>query len=371
MRKLIKTIYIFIIFIFNKVFHLFLSVYNKRVVFFASFPDDVIPIIFELNKKTDYEIILFYHPRIKNEVSRLPINKMYPQSNKRVIRELFYLKTSKWIIVDTYYLILGKFTKKKGQTIIQTWHASGALKKFGLEDQSIQQFSNKEIDQFKQVYQSFDFVLTGSDIMGEIFMRSFGISENQLLKVGLPRMDKYANQTWVLETRKKIRLKHCVTEGNQVVLYAPTFRKNQPTIDSLPISFDNLSDPRIPWVALHPNVTIIENSPYIVYEDIGDLLIAADVVITDYSSLAFEASFLNKPVLFYTYDLEEYKRQTGLIENFETAVNHQIFQDNESLIKAINNMTYQSSEHLNMKWNCYNRGESTEIIVEKIIKDDF
>ncbi|MCB7376950.1 CDP-glycerol glycerophosphotransferase family protein, partial [Bariatricus massiliensis] len=69
-------------------------------------------------------------------------------SNKNVIAQLKALATAKVIFVDNYYLLMGGYRKKKGQTVIQTWHAAGALKYFGLKDHAVDLSNKKMVDQY-------------------------------------------------------------------------------------------------------------------------------------------------------------------------------------------------------------------------------
>lgn len=341
-----------------------LKVDNKKLVYYASFTEDLIPIVKMLNEKMNVEIILIYHPRIEKEINQLNVKEKYPHANKNVVKELYHLMTSKFIIVDTYYLILGGLKKKKGQYVLQTWHASGALKKFGLEDQALTNRTEAEVRQYKQVYNSFDYILVASDKMGEIFQRSFAVKESQLLKIGLPRMDSYFERNVIEARRDKIREELQITSNEKMVLYVPTYREDEQKMSSLPIDFTLLNEGFRPFVKLHPVVETTFNSEILSNRDTEDLLIASDIVITDYSSLAIEASLLDKPIYFYTYDKEKYNAEKGLIDDFDEAVNFQYYETNEALIEALNTEKSSSSIKMNEIWNPYNDGRATARLIE-------
>lgn len=368
MRKWIKRIYFLIVLIGSKFFQLF-PIRKKQLVYFASFTEDLIPMINQLKKDTDFDIFLFYHPRIEKQIQDLPVTKKFKQSNAGVINELFYLSTSKWIIVDTYYLILGGIKKRNSQTIIQTWHAAGALKKFGLEDKALVHANKNEIKQFKRVYRSFDYILTGSDKMGEIFKRSFDIRDNQLLKIGLPRMDQYSDTDVMNQLKNQYKKELSIPEDRLLLLYVPTYRESELSIAKLPVDFSHLTDEWIPLVKLHPAVQMTQPIEFITSVDTTKLMIAADVIVTDYSSLAMEASYLQKPVLFFPYDQEVYDKEKGLIDDYEIAVNKQIYKDETTLLHALNTKRYELPVEMNKIWNEYNKGNSTEKLV-KIIKKE-
>lgn len=362
MRKWIKRIYFLIVLVGSRIFQIN-KLRKNRIVYFASFVEDLIPIVKKLNQDTTFEIILFYHPRIEQHIINMQVSKKYRQSNIGVIKELFYLSTSKWIIVDTYYLILGGIKKRSSQKVIQTWHAAGALKKFGLEDQAIIHATDAEIKQFKKVYRSFDYILTGSDTMGDIFKNSFGITNNQLLKIGLPRMDQYSDLCEVNELKSKYKQELNIPTDKLLALYVPTYRENKLSIAELPVDFSQLNDEWIPMVKLHPAVELLQPIDFISTEDTTKLMIAADVIITDYSSLAMEASYLQKPVLFFAYDKDQYNREKGLIPKYEEAVNYQIYENPTSLLHALNNKQYKLPVEMNKIWNKYNNGNAAEQLV--------
>jgi len=341
-----------------------LKIESNKVVYYASFTEDLIPIIEAMNQNTNYRVVLFYHPRIETEINQIDVFKKQPQANKNVLSELYHMMTSKFIIVDTYYLILGGVKKKKGQCVIQTWHASGALKKFGLEDQALKSRETSEVDQYKKVYNSFDYVLVASEKMAEIFKRSFGVKDKQLLKFGLPRMDAYFNHVVIDTRRKKMREKLQVKEHEKMVLYVPTYRENEQIISALPLDLSKMRDGLRPFVKLHPVIQTTFSSSYISDEDTDDLLIASDIVITDYSSLAFEASLLNKPIYFFTYDQKKYDAEKGLIDDYDEAINHQNYDTNEKLINALNVEEPIQSEKMNEIWNTYNDGKAALYLIE-------
>lgn len=367
LRKLIKSTYLSIIKIVTLIFYP-LKVDTNQIVYYASFVEDLKPIIAEINEKSNFKVILFYHPRIEDKISQLKIHEKYRQSNANVIKELFYIMTSRYIIVDTYYLIFGGVKKKKQQVIIQTWHASGALKKFGLEDQALKNVKLSTIEQYKKVYRSFDFILVGSDQMGEIFKRSFGIKNHQLLKFGLPRMDVYFDEEYIENCRCQTRRKLQIKDDEKMVLYVPTYREDERTLLQLPVDFSTLNKSLRPIVKLHPAVNVQFDSPLLSDFMTEDLLIASDIVITDYSSLAFEASLLGKSIYFFTYDQLKYNNEKGLIDDYDNVINNQNFNSNDELINAINQSKYHSSKKINQIWNKYNKGNASQKFVEWLIK---
>ena len=359
-RKIIKNIYLNLIKILNIIF-MFKSVKRNQIVVYVSFLEDLEPIISKLIK-SNFNVIMFYHPRISEEVNNINVKK-YRQSNKNLMIEMYYLSSSKWIIVDTYYLILGGLLKKNGQKVIQTWHAVGALKRFGLEEKKVQQMDNKAINQYKKVYNSYDYILAGSNVMGEIFIKSFGIDEERLLYIGLPRMDKYfeINKDEYISFLKQ---KYNIERSKKVVTYLPTFRDYELNDFNPPIDFKELNREWLHLVKLHPAT----KSEKLVSTNIptSDLIYISDVIVTDYSSLAMEASILNKTILFYPYDYETYDDKRGLIENYFDIIGENYFLKNKELMNFINDNNFKESDFIKKSWNKYNDGNSTHNLIDFI-----
>ncbi|QUR93825.1 CDP-glycerol glycerophosphotransferase family protein [Macrococcoides canis] len=363
MRSIIKASYLKILAIFTLVFK-FNKVSNNKITIYVTFLEDIEPILKQIPGK--FEVVLIYHPKLEKDIKAYNYFS-FPQSNKGVVRELYHLSTSKWIIVDTYYLILAGIKKKKGQKLIQTWHAAGALKKFGLQDHSLKNATEKTIKQYKLVYNTFDYVLVGSKAMENIFKKSFGLSDSNFLRIGLPRMDKYKKLNRKNEN-DAIRKQFGIPEEKIVVSYVPTYRDYEMVLRELPVDFSTLDDRYQCFVKLHPAVKLKTRNKWYTEMTTTELLLISDVIITDYSSLAMEASFLNIPVLFYNYDIDEYDEKRGLVDNYFEYIDSESIQTNDVLLKRLGD-TLIPNETLNKRWNEYNNGDATSRLIKFISEE--
>jgi len=104
--------------------------------------------------------------------------------------------------------------------------------------------------------------------------------------------------------------------------------------------------------------------------EINDLLFISDLVITDYSSVIFESSLLNVPMLFYAYDLEEYIDSRDFYYEFETFVPGKIVFNQEQVINAILNEDFEMEKISKFKNRFFDDldGRSTERVVDMIYK---
>ncbi|MCX4182594.1 CDP-glycerol glycerophosphotransferase family protein [Bacillus amyloliquefaciens] len=285
-----------------------------------------------------------------------------------LLKAVLILFKSKAVITDNYFLMTSVLNRRPQTTCIQVWHANGSLKKFGLEDVTNQNRPASDISRFKKVYRSFDFVTVGSDAMADVFKKSFGIRDGQLLKTGVPLTDVYYEE-------HKPELKH--KWPKKIILYAPTFRDYDMQSFRLPFTEEQLTNALngeyMLLVKLHPAVLhqisasfeseLIKNVSDM---RLHDLLKAADILITDYSSVPFEFALLNKPIFFFTYDLEEYDQKRGLIDNYTSVIPGKACHNSEALLEEMTKKPFHAEEmkRFSDKWNMYSDGNSSSKLLQ-------
>ncbi|MFK8883356.1 CDP-glycerol glycerophosphotransferase family protein [Bacillus velezensis] len=318
-----------------------------------------------------YEVTVLYTRHavsLKKElegVGSFYLNEKHPL---HLLKAVLILFKSKVVITDNYFLMTSVLNRRPQTTCIQVWHANGSLKKFGLEDVTNQNRPASDISRFKKVYRSFDFVTVGSDAMADVFKKSFGIRDGQLLKTGIPLTDVYYEE-------HKPELKH--KWPKKIILYAPTFRDYDMQSFRLPFTEEQLTNALngeyMLLVKLHPAVLhqisasfeseLIKNVSDM---RLHDLLKAADILITDYSSVPFEFALLNKPIFFFTYDLEEYDQKRGLIDNYTSVIPGKACHDSEALLEEMTKKPFRAEEmkRFSDKWNMYSDGNSSEALLK-------
>lgn len=293
------------------------------------------------------------------------LNEKHPL---HLLKAVLILFKSKVVITDNYFLMTSVLNRRPQTTCIQVWHANGSLKKFGLEDVTNQNRPASDISRFKKVYRSFDFVTVGSDAMADVFKKSFGLRDGQLLKTGIPLTDVYYEE-------HKPELKH--KWPKKIILYAPTFRDYDMQSFRLPFTEEQLTNALngeyMLLVKLHPAVLhqisasfeseLIKNVSDM---RLHDLLKAADILITDYSSVPFEFALLNKPIFFFTYDLEEYDQKRGLIDNYTSVIPGKACHDSEALLEEMTKKPFRAEEmkRFSEKWNMYSDGNSSKKLLQ-------
>ena len=200
-----------------------------------------------------------------------------------------------------------------------TWHGT-PMKKMGADiDLGNTSFGAKGRNHF-------DVMMSQGHFETDIFSRSFGIPKEKFLEAGLPRNDILANYTE--EQRQVIRSRLGIKQDQTVILYCPTFREYDKdeslgVVMAPPMDLKKwereLREGYVLLMRAHYEVSkvmnIEENSfvrTMTDYPDLNDLFIAADVLISDYSSVFFDYSITGKPMLHFCYDYEKYSSKRGM-----------------------------------------------------------
>lgn len=337
----------------------FVKVDSKHIVILMTFPEDILPVIKQLVKE-EYQITVIGDYKYEVQLNKMDKVNFIKAGNKNVIKHIKALSKAKVIIIDTYYLMLGGYHKKKGQTIIQTWHAAGALKNFGLTDHKVDLSNHQMVQQYKEVYHATDYYLIGGEEMGHCFQDSFDAKPEQMLRFGLPRLTEYFISN--LE-QKKLELKKQYGIDKKLAVYVPTYREEKGK---------NRQIDKEHFESMLPNYTIINQlHPSVKHMSSGistqELMIMADVIISDYSSLPIEVSLLKTPTIFYAYDEQDYDRLRGLNQFYWTIPDIYKVYDEASLIHKIK-QDGDKLEPLFNSWHDYNSEYSIEHLINYINK---
>ncbi|EAF8202888.1 CDP-glycerol glycerophosphotransferase family protein [Listeria monocytogenes] len=349
---------------------------KQKVVLLVSFPENPTAIIKQMNEmKVTPKTVVFYDPRVDVTGFNFDFIQLKPKKIKHFISLMFHLNTAKVVITDNYFVELAGLKERKNVTCIQIWHANGALKKFGWEDKAAQKRSARDKKRFQEVYRRFSKVLVGSDEMAAIFQKSFLLEDSQMLKLGIPRTDNFFNQQQLKENAEWTNTKLDLSNKKKL-LYAPTFRDEELHSTTLHLDIAKmkqaLGNEYQLILKLHPSISndldkVVDD--FVVYADketpIETILPAVDMLITDYSSIPFEFALLEKPMIFFTYDLEEYDKARGLSDGFLATIPGPFVHTTEELIQVIEQEAFdlEMVRAFAAKWNKYSDGHSSERFV--------
>ncbi len=282
----------------------------------------------QFNKSTlDFDLIVKNmqkkYPNVKNVVLAKRMEKGI--LNKiayffHMFVQMYHVSTSKVVIVDSYCIILSVLKHKKETKVIQIWHAISAIKKFGYQTVGKTTGADMKLAENMCMHKNYDYVLCASGKTAKYFEEAFNISNEKIKYLALPRLDYILQED--NEKTEEIYNTYPELKNKINILYVPTFRKfKKVKINDVIQRIDTNKYNLI--VKLHPldkkNYTYLQKDG-VIYDDkfkSYDLLKMCDKVITDYSSLAMEASLLKKPLYFYIYDVKMYQEDPGLNFNFK------------------------------------------------------
>ena len=201
-------------------------------------------------------------------------------------------------------------------------------------------------------------IVTSKKIV-DYYSEAFQIEKSKIKPLGLPRMDYYFENHDLNKLKEDFCRKHNISQDKKIILYAPTFRdeeKYNNVFDYLDLDKFNreLSGEYVLALRLHPKIKnfykddISSKGKYVDVSDFEseqELMMISDVLITDYSSIMIEYSALNKPTVFFTYDLEDYlANERGFYYDFKTTVPGPIVFTSDELIDVIKNERFDKSK---------------------------
>lgn len=265
--------------------------------------------------------------------------------------------------------------KKRKCVFLNTWHGI-PIKTVGNEAAGRKDYNFSYIN----------FFCISGEYEKEVYFRSFNVKENQLLRVGMPRNDElyYYDE----KQKEKIKLNLGLPLNKKIILYAPTWRdsKNNGKTYEIrpPISLDfwkeKLGNNYIVLFRTHlytNKLLGIEFDDFVRdysnYGSINDLLIISDVLISDYSATIFDYSILEKPIICFAYDLEEYSKDRGFILDVTSEMPCGIAKDETEVVNQILNMDYlvecKKVQQFKRKYLAYG-GHSTDECIKRMFGEE-
>ncbi len=283
-----------------------------------------------------------------------------------LLKQIIYLATSSAVVLDSYSLAVSLLADDLKIPVLQIWHGVGNMKKFGYTALDTSEGNSRRIAELMRMHAGYDSVLVSSLSFAPDFAKGLGVPESLMFECPLPRCDVLRDRVGQARDREFL---HQLSGGRPVVVYAPTFRRSKPGSTSSaqtdtvamcslftallergfaiayrphPITSPvNPSaknpNPKSPHIDVESGVnattatTIIssENTPTIeLNELIADnpyvltdfsncppgfnLVRAADALVSDYSTIIYEAGLASIPVYLYGYDWKQYQQQRGL-----------------------------------------------------------
>lgn len=380
--KIFGGIYFYLQFLYLYIFQSIFSIFpikSKKIVvvsYYGKEYGDSGKYICECLKKDNLDIYWAYNSKkAKNSIPGY-LKKIKFNS----LRYLFHLSTAKVLINNTRFLYGTK--KRKKQVYVQLWHGGIAMKKVEFDSNLPKKYVKTMIWDNKIM----DIMISNGKFCTKMYKDSFRF-DGKILEFGTPRNDPIVNNSkeFYFSVRNELKLNRNV----KVLMYAPTFRTNY---DKKPydLNFDRVleilekksKEEWVIFIRMHPIVSHIDLATkynkkdkifnMTKYPDMQKLIACSDILVTDYSSSMFEAMMIDKKVLLYTKDIEEYKSERGFyfdIENLPFPIAKDSNQFYKMLGCSVSSSDYKEGyKNFIDKIGLIENGDASKKVSEEVIK---
>lgn len=363
---------------------------KRKLIIFESFQGRS----YSDSPKYIYQYIMKHHKDykpvwVKNGHFNIPGRPITVKRNS--LKYYYYIARAKYIVSNVR--MPNNYIKRDEQVYLQTWHGT-PLKRLAGDMEDVHMPGTNSVKykrNFNRETNKWDYLVAPNRYSAEIFKRAFWF-DNTLLNTGYPRNDILTNNNdpVIINSLKK-RLD--IPTGKKVILYAPTWRDDEfykvgkyrfyLKLD-LHRMKEELGEEYIILLRMHYvvasniDLTGLEGFAYDLssYDDISELYLISDILITDYSSVFFDYANLKRPILFYTYDLEKYQSQLrGFYIDMEEELPGPLLKTNDEVFDAIHNIKNVEERYkeryqtFSERFCIWDDGKASEKVVKEVFKD--
>ena len=355
------------------------KIYGYLFSFFKIFPIKTNRISFIIDSGELFKGNLDYIKKEFEKRGNFDFNFFY--KDKLSFSSFKSLATSKYVFLNDNFFPLAFMNFKNETEVVQLWHAPGASKKFGGSVAS-----DSDIEMLSKIGKNTDYLISSSKKIENYYSEAFQIDKEKIIPLGLPRIDYYFENHDLNKIKLEFSKRYGIDTNKKIILYAPTFRdekKYNNVFDFLDLKKFNdvLGDEYVLALRLHPKIKdfyqddIGSSENYVDCSDYPseqELMMISDILITDYSSIMIEFAILDKPILFFVYDLDNYlNSERGFYYDFEKTVPGKLVYSSDELINAIEGKDfdkYKMSDFLGTQFDVID-GKSSERVVDFLLNN--
>lgn len=372
---------------------------NDKTILFETFggrnyacsPKAIYEKMITMKEFQDYKMVWAFSNPAKHDVKPFKNLVIVTSKSEEYYR---YCSEAKYWMINS--IMSEEVIKKPNQIYIQCWHGTPLKRlRYDIELDGAVLNTVEEIRTRNDIdAKRFDYFISPSKYCTEKFTSAFNLKalnkSNIMIEEGYPRNDFLFNKN--NEEIELIKEKLNIPKGKKVIFYLPTFRDNQHTSGigytyQVEIDFDSLSKKfSKDYVMLFMPHYFIENSinlekykGFIInvagHDEINELYLASDIIMTDYSSVFFDFANLKRPMLFFMYDYELYQ---GKLRDFYISLdelpgpitkNQEELEYNLANIDQISKTFEDKYKKFNKKYNYLDDGNASERVIKKIFKE--
>ncbi|MBH0053564.1 CDP-glycerol glycerophosphotransferase family protein [Salinibacterium sp. SWN139] len=310
---------------------------------------------------------------------RLPQTTRWPTT----IHILYLIATSEIVLLDDYFAMLRGLKIDPRKRIIQLWHAGSGFKSVGYS-----RFGMSGSPNLWDAHRQYTFAITGSRHLVPVYAEVFGIEESAVIPTGLPRVDGFLDEERTGKFVEGFYAERPEFRNKRIVLFAPTYRGrsiNNAFYDYDLIDFDAL------YKACGPDTVVLFRMHHFVKDEVPiptqykdrffdftrfkdglSLLHVTDLLITDYSSIIYEFSLLDRPMLFFAPDEVNYSAVHGFHRDYYETAPGRVCTTFDALIDAITSNDYEQSKVTRFREQNFDRidtGAADRVIDWLILND--
>ena len=356
----------------------FVPIRQKTMLFCSfggrNFDDSPKAIYNEVCQRKEFEGWELIWAFVNPDEFEIPRGKKIKIDTVAFFHSLLYSK----VMVSNSGMNRGVGLRRKGTVRVETWHGTPLKKICGEENQT--GFSNHRKKRREKDSETIRCAQSAYD--QEIFERIFHAEKSAILLCDLPRNDALCQ--FVADEKNRIKDGLGIAREKKVILYAPTYReyatditKNTPPIDVNKWE-SMLGNSYVLLIRAHYVVAkamSIKESSFVKnvseYPSLNDLYAISDLLISDYSSVYFDYSILDRPILCFAYDRKEYEEKRGLYLNLDKVLPCPVDYDEDALLNHIKNMNYdEACARTKAFHECYapHAGNASKKVVDEILR---
>ena len=310
--------------LFFNLYYRFISLFQKKnsILFLSENDNEIkwnLKYMYDYVSKKDYKVRVFAENKYSSKKSVLSF-----------LKEVTYIGLSDVIFVDNYVPLLTHLNLKKDVKFIQLWHAGIGFKSLGYARFGLPGSPHPYLSCHRKYTNGY----VDQESLDDIYKEVFGVSKSIFKAYGMPRLDGYLNHDHIQEVLDRLGKINDKLIQSKVILFSPTYRGTGAATAYYPFSdipLDKIyefckKNDFIFVIKMHPfikkHIEIDSKYSDVIYDysdmDINDLIYVSDIMITDYSSCAYEFSFFSRPLIFYRFDKEiyEYERPVHSVDLF-------------------------------------------------------
>ena len=308
-----------------------------------------------------------------------------------MFRQMKALSQSKVVVLDGYCILASVLNHKKDLKIIQIWHALGAFKRFGKSVLDMPGGKSSATANAFKMHRNYNLIAASGDKCVPFFAEAFGQPEEKFIPIGIPRMDYLTDSGKTAEVKNNIYSVYSeLDNGKKTILYVPTFRDRPEDIEALHLAMADLVS-RVDYSKYNLVVKhhVVDTNLEEIYVNSAenpvcgehfsgmDFMCVSDFVVTDYSSVIYEAVLKNLPIYIYCFDSEKYLDERGFYIDFWHDIPAVYGKTSKEILASINdNKTVDSEKIKRFKTDYVNKkfGSITHIygeIIDSLMRGEY